>query len=65
MGEFLKVAVKTKVNILVSVVRKWKENASELLFYSTPAGERIVTIEDMAELRFTMITSFRCRGATS
>jgi len=53
MGEFLQAAVKAKCNILVSGgTGSGKTTLLNVLSSSIPKGERIVTIEDMAELRF-------------
>ncbi len=54
MGEFLTAAVQAKLNILVSGgTGSGKTTLLNVLSDSIPRGERIVTIEDMAELRFT------------
>ncbi|WP_408009129.1 CpaF family protein [Pseudalkalibacillus sp. A8] len=54
MGEFLKAAVQAKLNILVSGgTGSGKTTLLNVLSDSIPRGERIVTIEDMAELRFS------------
>ncbi|GAK06091.1 type II/IV secretion system ATP hydrolase TadA/VirB11/CpaF, TadA subfamily [Geomicrobium sp. JCM 19037] len=53
MGEFLEALVKAKTNILVSGgTGSGKTTLLNVLSASIPSGERIVTIEDMAELRF-------------
>ncbi|WP_205683882.1 CpaF family protein [Brevibacillus migulae] len=53
MGVFLQAAVKAKCNILVSGgTGSGKTTLLNVLSSSIPRGERIVTIEDMAELRF-------------
>ncbi|WP_416730345.1 CpaF family protein [Fictibacillus sp. JL2B1089] len=53
MGEFLQAAVKAKCNILVSGgTGSGKTTLLNVLSGSIPQGERIITIEDMAELRF-------------
>lgn len=54
MAEFLQAAVQAKSNILVSGgTGSGKTTLLNVLSGSIPRGERIVTIEDMAELRFT------------
>ena len=54
MGEFLQAAVQAKTNILVSGgTGSGKTTLLNVLSESIPKGERIVTIEDMAELRFS------------
>ncbi|MCF6139554.1 CpaF family protein [Alkalihalobacillus berkeleyi] len=54
MGEFLKAVVQAKLNVLVSGgTGSGKTTLLNVLSDSIPKGERIVTIEDMAELRFT------------
>ena len=54
MALFLQSAVKSKTNILVSGgTGSGKTTLLNVLSGSIPSGERIVTIEDMAELRFT------------
>lgn len=53
MALFLQSAVKSKTNILVSGgTGSGKTTLLNVLSGSIPSGERIVTIEDMAELRF-------------
>lgn len=53
MAEFLQAAVQAKANILVSGgTGSGKTTLLNVLSASIPRGERIVTIEDMAELRF-------------
>lgn len=53
MAEFLQAAVQAKSNILVSGgTGSGKTTLLNVLSASIPKGERIVTIEDMAELRF-------------
>lgn len=53
MAEFLRAAVKAKCNILVSGgTGSGKTTLLNVLSASIPFGERIVIIEDMAELRF-------------
>lgn len=54
MASFLEAAVKAKVNILVSGgTGSGKTTLLNVLSAAIPSGERVVTIEDMAELRFT------------
>ncbi|MGM7703774.1 CpaF family protein [Pseudalkalibacillus sp. Hm43] len=54
MGDFLRAAVQAKLNVLVSGgTGSGKTTLLNVLSDSIPRGERIVTIEDMAELRFT------------
>ncbi|WP_245613707.1 CpaF family protein [Alkalihalobacterium bogoriense] len=54
MAEFLTAIVKAKCNILVSGgTGSGKTTLLNVLSGAIPSGERIVTIEDMAELRFT------------
>ncbi|MGD6845173.1 CpaF family protein [Bacillus infantis] len=54
MASFLQAAVQAKANILVSGgTGSGKTTLLNVLSDSIPQGERIVTIEDMAELRFT------------
>lgn len=54
MAQFLQAAVQAKTNILVSGgTGSGKTTLLNVLSDSIPPGERIVTIEDMAELRFT------------
>jgi pilus assembly protein CpaF len=54
MGAFLTAVVKAKCNILVSGgTGSGKTTLLNVLSASIPPGERIITIEDMAELRFT------------
>ncbi|WP_221569138.1 CpaF family protein [Alkalihalobacillus sp. TS-13] len=54
MAAFLKAAVQSKLNMLVSGgTGSGKTTLLNVLSDSIPRGERIVTIEDMAELRFT------------
>ncbi|GAA0376159.1 CpaF family protein [Bacillus horti] len=53
MGKFLQAAVQSKANILVSGgTGSGKTTLLNVLSNSIPVGERIITIEDMAELRF-------------
>ncbi|WP_270182994.1 CpaF family protein [Alkalihalobacillus sp. CinArs1] len=54
MGRFLQAAVQAKTNILVSGgTGSGKTTLLNVLSDSIPLGERVVTIEDMAELRFS------------
>ncbi|MDZ5474428.1 CpaF family protein [Bacillus sp. 31A1R] len=54
MSMFLQAAVQSKANILVSGgTGSGKTTLLNVLSDSIPSGERIVTIEDMAELRFS------------
>ncbi|WP_404453919.1 CpaF family protein [Virgibacillus necropolis] len=53
ISEFLQAIVKAKCNVLVSGgTGSGKTTLLNVLSSSIPAGERVVTIEDMAELRF-------------
>ncbi|MEH7124846.1 CpaF family protein [Bacillus sp. JJ1532] len=66
MAEFLKAAVKAKANILVSGgTGSGKTTLLNVLSDSIPKGERIVTIEDMAELRLTYDNLVRLEGRPS
>ncbi|WNS75992.1 CpaF family protein [Bacillus sp. DTU_2020_1000418_1_SI_GHA_SEK_038] len=66
MAEFLKAAVKAKANILVSGgTGSGKTTLLNVLSDSIPQGERIVTIEDMAELRLTYDNLVRLEGRPS
>ncbi|MBU8881363.1 CpaF family protein [Bacillus sp. FJAT-29790] len=63
MAQFLKAAVKAKANILVSGgTGSGKTTLLNVLSDSIPKGERIVTIEDMAELRLTYDNIVRLEG---